>query len=207
MDLNKHFDNATVIYKNTYDALEKLRAEKLKEERELNKNIHRLTKEAAEEDKAAMKAKYDQLKSNIIKAHIEELAKIKEEYVKVVDSFYQPDGAAIDQNDRLLLESGILKTNEIARMIEKHKGNTTMLRIISQKVSEETLKEMPKEVQTALHLAAKAGEGEKRAFNSFNHLMGNPIRMAEQGLHETATESFLFSRGILNFIRVINEYI
>lgn len=193
MDLNKYIDDAAVIYKNTYAELDKLRIEKQNEERELKRNSHRLTKEANDEDQAALKKKYADLQTNIITAHTEELAKIKAGYFKEVDSFYQPDGSAIDQNDRLLLESGILKANEVAGLIEKHKDNTTMLRIISQKASEEILNEMPVNVQRTLLLAEKAGEGEKRVFNSFNQLMGNPIRMAAQGIHETAPESFLYS--------------
>lgn len=56
---------------------------------------------------------------------------IEAEFEKEVLKAYQPTGAAINEDDVLLLNSGIiLSSNEIDNLVDKYLNNSTMLRVV-----------------------------------------------------------------------------
>ena len=191
MNLEKHIDAAASLYKGTYKELDNWERAKQQEAKALKERSYRLTNEAANEEHTAFVKKYNDMRDNIVNAHKMELEKIEQAYLQEVEDFYQPDGTVIDKGDQGLLYSGILKPEEIAKMVVKHKDNTTMLRIISQSMKDDgiDIENMPTAIKRALYYAEKAGEKERLIFSKFNQLMANPIRMAAQGL--AGTDMFL----------------
>lgn len=193
MNLEKHIDAAASLYKGTYKELDNWERAKQQEEKALKERSYKLTREAANDEHTAFVKKYNDMRDNIISAHKMELDKIEQAYLQEVEEFYQPDGTVIDKGDQGLLYSGILKPEEIAKMVVKHKDNTTMLRIISQSMKDDSIdiESMPTAIRRALYYAEKAGEKERLVFSKFNQLMATPIRMAASGL--AGTEAFMNS--------------
>lgn len=68
-----------------------------------------------------------------VKAQITEIRKTMEEHTK---EFYRADPGKIDAGTMVLLNSGILTTDELIHLAEQNIGNTTMLRLIGVKVNE-----------------------------------------------------------------------
>lgn len=193
MKLEKHIEAAAGLYKGTYKELDKWERARQEEEKALKERSYKLTNEAANEEHTAFIKKYNDMRDNIVNAHKMEIDKIEQAYLQEVEDFYQPDGTVIDAGDQALLNSGILMPEEIAKMVVKHKDNTTMLRIILQSMKNKgkDIEEMPTAIKRALYFAEKAGEKERLAFSKFNQLMATPIRMAASGL--AGTEAFMNS--------------
>ena len=77
---------------------------------------------------------------------------IAAEFEKEVLTAYQPTGAAINEDDVLLLNSGIiLSSNEVDNLVDKYLNNATMLRVVESYV-----------VQNGI-------EASTRAKHEFNH--------------------------------------
>lgn len=188
MNLSKHIENATGIYKNTYNKLDKWQRAKEDEGQRLKEESEKLTNEAANEAYNAFVAKYAEQLQAITETHDAELEGVKQAYFQEVKEFYAPNGANIDNDDKALLESNILTAEEFSEMVVKHSENPTMLRIMS-KYSKAFEKEVETKIRRALSLAAKAGEKEKLVLYSYIQLMNAPIIMASQGT--AGTEMFL----------------
>ena len=181
MNLEKHIDAATAIYKETYNKLDKWQRAKTAEGEEVKQRSYRLTREAANEEHTAYIAKYNGQLEEIISQHKAELEKVEATYLQEVADYYRPDGAAIDQNNIALLESGILTTKEFEEMAVKHAENATMLRIMDKYISRHS-PELDMRIKAALFNANKAGEKEKTVLKSFEQILNAPIAMAQQGL-------------------------
>lgn len=188
MNLEKHIDAGTAVYQATYNKLDKWQREKTAEGEQVKQNSYRLTQKAASEENDAFIAKYNGLLEAIISEHKTELEKVKAAYLQEVEDFYRPDGDAIDQADKTLLDSGILTAKEFSEMVIKHRENPTMLRIMENKnpFSDD---ELEIGIRKALLLATKKGEKEKMVLHSFEQLLDAPIKMAQQGL--AGTETFM----------------
>lgn len=190
MKLDKHIDSATAIYKETYNKLGKWQRAKTAEGEEVKQRSYRLTREAAVEENAAFVAKYNRQLEEIISQHKAELEKVEAAYLQEVADYYRPDGAAIDQNDKALLDSGIVTVKEFEEMAVKHAENATMLRIMG-KYTSNYAPELDMRIKAALFNAKKAGEKEKAVLKSFEQLMNAPIAMANQGF--AGSEAFMTS--------------
>lgn len=188
MNLSKHIEKATGIYKDTYNKLDKWQRLKNEEKQRLKEEAVRLTHEAANEAHTAFVAKYAEQLQAINEAHNAKLEEVKQAYLQEVKEFYAPNGASIDKNDTALLESNILSAEEFSEMVEKHAENPTMLRIMA-KYSKAFEEDIETKIRRALMLAEKAGEKEKIVLHTYMQLMNAPITMASQGM--ASTETFL----------------
>lgn len=186
MNLNKHIEKATAIYKGTYNKLDKWQREKETEGQKLKEESAKLTHEAANEAHNAFVAKYAERLKAITEAHNAELEAVEQAYLQEVAEFYRPNGADIDSDDEKLLESNILTVEEFSEMVLKHSENPTMLRIMA-KYSNAFEKETETKIRRALLSASKAGEKERLVLYSYIQLMNAPIIMASQGMARTET--------------------
>lgn len=190
MNLEKHIDKATELHKAAFSKLDDWHRAKEAAKAKLKKEAARLTPEAAREENAKIVQEFgDQCKA-IVSELKTALASVEKDFMKDLGDFYAPNGAAIDGADQALLASGILTASELSEMVVKHAENTTMLRIIGKYATERGMK-LESAVASALVRATKGGENEQRVFNTFKQLIGNPVRMAEQGL--AGTETFMLT--------------
>ena len=61
----------------------------------------------------------------------EDSEEVRKSFQEHLDRFFMPSGAAIDEDDKRLLDSLELSENECERLVMKYPGNVTMLRLIN----------------------------------------------------------------------------
>lgn len=130
-----YIDDVAQAYKDLMVEREKIEKDILDNEEEWNE----ARKEATGDKLLILQGEYAKRKLEIQTAS-EELEKkarerigqIKEDFSAHADNFFSPNSAMIDNDTVTLLNSGIaFSDNEITAMADKHKGNPTMLRILS----------------------------------------------------------------------------
>lgn len=125
------------------------------------------TAKAMQDEAKEIKAEHAKNHKAILAVLNQEKEAITKEFEKEVLTAYQPTGAAINEDDVLLLQSGIiLSSNEIDNLVNKYINNTTMLRIVENYVEQNGIAVSSKAKQKFLH-ANSEGEFEKQAFADF----------------------------------------
>ena len=125
------------------------------------------TVKAMEDEAKEIRAEHEKNTRSILVALSNDKETIAGEFEKEVLVAYQPSGAAIDEDDVLLLNSGIILTgNEIENLVKKHINNTTMLRIIEGYVVQNEIETSHKIKSEFLH-ANSEGEFARNAFKEF----------------------------------------
>lgn len=112
------------------------------------------TTKAMRDEAEEIKAEHTKNNKAILATLEAEKKAIAAEFEKEVLTAYQPTGAAINEDDVLLLNSGIiLSSNEVDNLVDKYLNNATMLRVVESYV-----------VQNGIEASARA----KHEFNHAN---------------------------------------
>lgn len=190
MNLEKHIDAAMDAYQQAFSKLDKWRNKKSKAAEKVHEQEEKMTKDAAFTIHAEFVKEYEEKLRTIQSELNEEVDKTEKAYMNEIADFYQPNGEAINQADKALLDSGILKKEELRAMIQKHGENPTMLRIIGKDVKAHNI-ELDFSSVTALKRAENAGQKEADIFKSFRQLCRTVIGMG--GSDSVSRELFLKS--------------
>lgn len=195
MNLEKHIDKATAIYKETYRKIDKWAVDRETEYEKVKQNSYKLTREAASDEHDAFVKKYDEKFKNILEVHNAELEKVFEAYNQEVHEFYRPNGEMIDMADKAILDSGILTTQELSEMVIKHRENPTMLRVINKHVNNnyKQFEDINYRISEVMKRAEMSGRKEERILKSYKDLMHAPIGMAQHD--PIRTEAFINAAG------------
>ncbi len=190
MNLEKHIDAAMAAYRKTFGKLDNWRNEKAKAAKKVYEQEEKMTRDAAFTLHAEFVKEYEEKLRAIQSELDEEVDKTEKAYLNEIADFYQLNGEAIDQADKALLDSGILKKEELRAMIQKHGENPTMLRIIGRDVNAHKIA-LDFSSVTALKRAEYAGQKEADIFKSFRQLCRAVVGMG--GSDSVSRELFLKS--------------
>lgn len=179
MNLEKHIDALVTAYKSTYKKIDEWQNAKTTEGEAVKQRSYKLTREAASEENAEFHRKYQERFAAILEMHKAEVEKVKEAYYQEVDEFYMAKGTDIDAADKLLLDSGIMTTEEFERLAIKYAENVTMLRIMKKYLS--NYEALETDIQRIFLCAIKDGEKEKSVFLALMQYLDAPIGMAKHG--------------------------
>lgn len=203
MNLNTYVDKAGAIYNGLYSQIDKWAKERENEAENVKKRSYKLTNEAANEEHSQFVKTYNEKLENIIADSKENLKKVETDFINAVNGFYNPNGAAINNEDKLLIDSGILNVAELEEMLSRYakEGNTTMIRIIGKRMNLDNISkdELQTDIARVLFRAEKGGNLELQAWKEFLQLIETPVRMAVSGYANTD--------AMLNAMLKLDEYI
>lgn len=167
MNLTQIIERIKEAYKTAYTAIV---AENSRHENALNEyreHAKRYTVRALAEEHHAIREEHGKNIRNIVATLNAAKETLKNEFEEAIKLLYIPTGEAIDENDTLLLNSGIILTpSEVEDMTRKHAGNMTMLRIIETYVEDYKIAATA-ESMANFHRAKAAGTMEIDALKKF----------------------------------------
>lgn len=177
MDLTKHIDTIAEAYDAAYSKLDSWRREKENATEEFRKREQKLTQEAAVEEKIKLEEEFTQ-KCNVIKTELSEaVASAESSFRQEVEAFYAANGKDIDSDDKAIIDSGIMTSDEIVKMVVKHCENVTMLRIISKYVTDSKIK-VDAKIEHTLVSAKSDGKHELRIAETLKNELNQAVSLA-----------------------------
>lgn len=147
----------------------------------------------AKADRLAAEESYKEQLADLQKRTKGNINQIRQLFAEHVSGFYDPTGSRLDADTIALLQSGLqLKASELAALVEKHKNNTTMLRLLGDYAKEHKV-ESP-EVRVLYTRAVSGGSHELGAFDTVADMVMKAVSSDEVTAKVWRSESGLFDR-------------